>query len=283
LLVAILGAAGAYTRFTSPTLGLYLVMGGLAWMAFLFFPALVVWLKRRGGARAALLFGLLALGAAGAAGFFWFQNPLNDVTTNTAKPPLFLQPAYLFQPLEGREFLGKTAELNRDYPPGYAGKQNAHYADMEALPVQAPPAELGPVIEAAIKQRFPDWKIAFSDKASPHLEAEIENPWLHTVDDFVVEARESKQNPNLSRVEFRIRNRFPYGDLGLSATRMKEVRAALAPALRKAEQKWAEDQKQRMAIPIGGLPGSVSDKTALPVPSLPGTVSHEIPLERANE
>jgi uncharacterized protein (DUF1499 family) len=251
-LVAIGGFVGAYTRSFSPTLGIYLILGGIGWIALLALPALLKTLKwgRRDMPAFALYMGFLALALAGGLGYQWYTNPLNDLSTNVIKPPLFTHPVYLFQPKIGAEFLDKNFELNRDYKQELAGIQSINYSDLETITVKAPMIDLQAVIDRTIKAQFPDWKIVLSDPKSLHIEAELENPYLRSIDDLVVEARPSKNNIQVTTVDFRIRNRFPYGDFGLTANRMTQLRQALTPALDEAAAKFANFQKN-YAKPVG--------------------------------
>lgn len=265
LLLAALGFAGAATKFTSPNLGIYLILGGLAWVALLLLPALFQTLKwgKRGMPTFSLLVGLLSLAALGGAGYLYYTHPLNDLTTNTLKPPAFLRPVYLFQPQAGAEFLDKSFELNRDYRSELTGLQNMHYSGLESISVKIPLAEATPLIEKTLRDNFPGWRIVHSEKTYPHVEAELENPFLHSIDDIVVEGRESKNNPAQIVVDYRIRNRFPLGDLGLSARRMEDIRAALAGPLAQAANKLAEQEKaKKAAIPAAPPPMPASDLTA---------------------
>ncbi|MGZ3693671.1 MAG: DUF1499 domain-containing protein [Bdellovibrionota bacterium] len=267
LLAAVGGGWAAFTHSISPTLGIYLILGGILWMAFLCIPSIFSAMKwgRRGLPAFALYIGLLALAGAGGLGYQYYTNPINDLTTNATKPPSFLRPVYLFQPKKGAEFLDKNFEINRDYPNEFAGIQNTHYSGFETITAKVPLADAQPVIDRAIKEQFPDWKIVHSEKTYPHIEAEVEDPYLHSVTDIVVEGRATKNNIAVTMVDFRSHTRFPYGDFGLSATRMTKIRNALTPALEQAANKYAEFQKN-YAKPVAAV-AAESGKEATPATS----------------
>lgn len=270
LLAMIGGGVGAFTRAITPTLGLYLMLGGLAWIALLSLPAILLTMKwgRNGMPSLALYLGVLALAGAAGLGFLWYQHPINDLTSNTIKPPPFLRPVYQIQPERGAEFLDPSLALRRDYPSEFAGIQNTHYSGFETISARLPLADAQPVIETAIKTAFPDWRIVHTEKSYPHVEAEVENPYLHFIDDVVVEARESKNSPNQIMVDYRIRSRFPYGDLGMSAQRMAQLRAALEPELTKGAEKYAEFQKN-YAKPAAPAPAPTATAVEPPAAAAP--------------
>lgn len=267
-----LGVAAAFLRWTSPTFGIYLILGGIVLAALMGIFAIFQLLKwgTRGTPMMALTPGLICLASLGGIGYFYYFSPINDFTSNTTKPPAFLRPVYRFNPEKGAEFLDKSFELDRSYRTAFAGVQNEKFPGLEPISVKLPMVDAVPVIDQAFKTAFPDWAVVLSEKNYSHLEAEAPLPYLRLISDVVIEARESKNNPSLLVVDYRIRSRFPFGDLGYGAQQMKQVRDALSPALEQAATKWANYQKNNSvkvgepgAVPtLGNPPAAISDVTS---------------------
>ncbi|HVN83907.1 MAG TPA: DUF1499 domain-containing protein [Candidatus Binatia bacterium] len=139
---------------------------------------------------------------------------INDITTNTAQPPEFVQAG------------SQPANVGRDmkYPgEGFARQQRAGYPTLAGLPLPGSPDEVYGRVLAAAKQ-MPTWQITHDNAAAHSLEG-VDTTWLFRFqDDFVIEVRPRDGG---SVVEMRSKSRDGKGDTGTNARRIEAFFATL--------------------------------------------------------
>jgi len=139
--------------------------------------------------------------------------PINDITTDTANPPVFV--AVL--PLRA------GAPVSADYPgPATAAQQQSAYPDIRPLDLNAPPeAAFARALDTA--KSF-GWQINATDAASGRIEATATTPWFGFHDDVVIRVTPTATG---SRVDIRSHSRVGRSDLGTNAKRIREFLAKL--------------------------------------------------------
>ena len=139
--------------------------------------------------------------------------PINDITTDTANPPVFI--AVL--PLRA------GAPVSADYPGAEtAAKQQTGYPDIRPVDLGVPPdAAFARALDAA--KSF-GWAIDATDAASGRIEATATTPWFGFQDDVVIRVTPSAGG---SRVDIRSHSRVGRSDLGANAKRIREFIAKL--------------------------------------------------------
>lgn len=222
---AMLAASGYGTRFGAwdYPFGFQLVRwsfyAGLA-TAVLAIIAFLIPRIRRGqipGLAAALVIG------AGVAYFPWQMlqtarslPSINDITTDTQNPPLFIA----ILPLRA----------SAPVPATYAGAETAAaqqkgYPDIRPLELALPPAAA--FARALDSAKSTGWEIAAADAASGRIEATATTPWFGFRDDVVVRVTPTAAG---SRVDIRSLSRIGEGDVGVNANRVRAYLAKLADA-----------------------------------------------------
>jgi uncharacterized protein (DUF1499 family) len=182
-------------------------------VAFLLLPRL------RAG-RWPVLVAALAVGIAVA--FFpwqWMQTarsvpPINDITTDTENPPVFVA----IVPLRA------GAPVPAAYPgEATAAAQRRAYPDIHPLELAAPPAEaFARALDAA---RRMGWEIVAADAGAGRVEATATTPWFGFRDDVVVRVTPTTAG---SRIDVRSVSRVGKSDLGTNARRVRAYAAMLA-------------------------------------------------------
>ncbi|MBM3595909.1 MAG: DUF1499 domain-containing protein [Alphaproteobacteria bacterium] len=226
-----LGLAALALAVIGPTLARYdligklagfsvmLVGGALALVAILLgLVALsIVWAGRTDGARTALaglvpallVFGFLAMSAAGGAGY----PALHDASTDLADPPEF-----------------GVLELRKDNLAGVETVENwraihaAAYPDLATIVIDKPAAAV--IADAERLARARGWKVAGVDPAAGRLEATAYAWWIRFEDDVVLRVRPLEGGAR-SEVDMRSVSRVGVGDLGYNANRMRDFLADL--------------------------------------------------------
>jgi uncharacterized protein (DUF1499 family) len=196
-------------------LGMFVVAAVLAGIGGLI--SLIGLLRRRGGllvviaaaagvAAFAVPAAIIAMGSS--------VPPINDITTDTANPPVFIA---ITAETRGAD----AAPLA--YDPGFAAQQRAAYPDVKPLIVQLPPAEVFPKMLEAAKSM--DWAIVASDPATGRIEATAIVPWWGFKDDIVVRMTPDGTG---TRIDVRSKSRVGKGDLGVNAERIKAYLGKIA-------------------------------------------------------
>lgn len=241
--LGVLGTAGAYYRILSPSLGFYLALGALAFIALHLPYNLFRFITR--GKRwvypAGFLFGLLASVALGFVLKFAIENPITDVTNLPANPPPFRHPTTLIPVPSGMEhFLDPSLQLTRDYDPSFTEKQARAYPNIYILELAAPESSAFTLVSSLIA-RHPEWRKVSEEKAIFNIEMEEELPVFRSVDDFLVRIAPANGG---SQVILRSRSRFGFTDFGTNARRIRlfsselmAMAAAMTPPLKVEQHK----------------------------------------------
>lgn len=180
--------------------------------------ALLVPATRAGRARPLALALVVASGAA-ALPMYWMYTAralpsINDITTDTDNPPLFVAVVPL--------------RASAPVPSSYAGDataraQHAGYPDLKPLIVARPPAAAFETALATARQM--GWDIVAADATAGRIEATTITPWFGFHDDIVI--RVAPADPG-SRIDIRSVSRVGRGDLGVNARRIREFLARYA-------------------------------------------------------
>lgn len=213
----VVGPLIAFLGIAPPLIGFYTFgLGGFLGIVTLL--ASVVTAVRRGVGAAAgglalggvitLVFLLLAVPARG-------FPPINDITTDTANPPQFVQ-AVLLPANAGRDmsYPGET----------FAHQQTEGYPDLNALRLDHSPKEAFERV-ARTAQEMPLWEITRTDSSAFALEGFSTSRLFRFRDDFVIEVRPAEAG---SVVHMRSKSRDGRGDVGANAARIKGFFAKLS-------------------------------------------------------
>ena len=155
---------------------------------------------------------LLAVYVASGAG----QNPprINDITTDTVNPPLFVH----------AQMLPENAGRDMAYPGAdFARQQQEGYGEIPPLPLPMPADEAFKRVAAAARST-PGWVITREDPGARALEGYDTSQLFRFKDDFVIEVRDANGQ---SLVEMRSKSRNGKGDVGVNAKRIRTFLAGL--------------------------------------------------------
>jgi uncharacterized protein (DUF1499 family) len=170
--------------------------------------AIVLVVPRLRAGAAALPLAALLLGLAAAAvplEHVWRVKSLpyiNDITTDTERPPQFSPP--------------------RPYEPHFAELQRLGYPALAPLELAAPPAQAFARAQAAA--RALGWEVVAADEKAGRLEAVATTRWFGFKDDIAVRVLASGAG---SRVDVRSKSRVGRSDLGANAARIREFLAMM--------------------------------------------------------
>jgi uncharacterized protein (DUF1499 family) len=195
----------------------YATYAGLAIAAIALVALLVP--RARAGNVAPLAVSLVVALAASAVPLYWLQQarsvpPINDITTDTANPPVFVA----IVPLRADSRVSTT----------YAGASTAEaqrkgYPDIKPVESAKPPAAAFDAALAAARDS--GWQIVAADAATGRIEATATTPWFGFRDDVVIRVA---PNGTGSRIDIRSLSRVGRGDLGANARRVRDFSARLA-------------------------------------------------------
>ena len=139
--------------------------------------------------------------------------PINDITTDTANPPVF---AAITAETRGP---GAAPLL---YDPAFAAVQSKAYPALAGIVLPAAPATV--FDKAVATARAQGFDIVASDRAAGRIEATDTVPWWGFKDDVVIRLTQEGAG---TRVDVRSKSRVGKGDLGVNAKRIDEFLAAL--------------------------------------------------------
>ena len=211
LAVILLATAGPGTRF-----GLWPLRVGVG----IFAGAMLVGLAAAGAAIVALslpqlrtrsvpvLVTALVLGAASAAVPLDYVRRvktlpyINDITTDTERPPQFAPP--------------------KEYPSYFGELQQIGYPDLHPLELALPPKRA--FASAAKVARDEAWEITGLDESAGTIQAVATTPWFGFKDDVEIRITASGAG---SRVDMRSKSRLGRSDAGANARRIQEFLQAL--------------------------------------------------------
>lgn len=248
------GIVAAYFEVTSSILGAGITIVGILLLSFLFFLSFLSLVKNGTKGMSWLTFslGLPCLGVIGAVGYFHFQHPLNDITTDVRNPPRYLFPVFPFKVKYGAEYLDKSLQLNREYNPLETPTQLLSYPGLEGLAVKIPAKDTFEESMRQIKEQLPDWRIVIEDPKLFHSEMMVVWSPFKFTDDVVLEVRPDPTSAQNSRIELRSRSRFGKGDFGVNFARLHHLKARLLLAMKPMEEKFqaahAEAEKKAANI-----------------------------------
>lgn len=213
------GLVSAHYGLSTPFFGFQLVLIGLVFALFSALSGLIALpmtyfsAKRRGALNRAALGFLLALVVImpiALIGARTRQYPLiNDITTDTQKPPAFVK-AIELQPKRGRDL---------SYDPRFAAIQNAAaaYRDLAPLKMDGTPDDVYKRVEI-LAGEVPTWQITRNDPQAHTLEGVATSGLFKFKDDFIIEVRPAAGGGSL--VEMRSKSRDGKGDLGTNYHRI---------------------------------------------------------------
>lgn len=140
---------------------------------------------------------------------------INDITTDTADPPVFVSA------LEADENQGR----DMSYPgESFAEQQQQAYPDLATLVVGENPPEAFDRVRAALAA-MPRTKITGEDREAGRIEATETSNLFRFADDVVVRIRPFEEGG--SRIDVRSKSRFGKGDMGVNAGRIRTLFARL--------------------------------------------------------
>jgi hypothetical protein len=144
--------------------------------------------------------------------------PINDITTDTADPPQFV------------DLVRVRAEAESAHPPEYPGGETAAlqatgYPDIATIVIAAPADEVFRRAEAAARDM--EWEIVATVPAEGRIEATATTAWIGFKDDVVIRIAGSG---NETRVDVRSKSRVGRSDIGVNARRIRAFRERLTAA-----------------------------------------------------
>lgn len=178
-------------------------------------------MRRRAAVSAllAVLGGTVAIGVP----WSWVQMrgahpPINDITTDTERPPAFKTAASL------RKGLGVNSV---DYGgAAVARQQQAAYADI--VPVRTALAPAAAYAKALAAAEGMGWTVSAKEEGEGRIEASDRTRWFGFTDDIVIRVEADAAG---SRIDIRSQSRLGRGDFGANARRVRAYLAALKAAL----------------------------------------------------
>jgi uncharacterized protein (DUF1499 family) len=139
---------------------------------------------------------------------------INDITTDTVNPPVFVH----------AQTLPENAGRDLTYPgESFAKQQQDGYGAIEPLTLALPPDETFKRVAAAARS-IDGWVITREDPAARVVEGYDTSKLFRFKDDFVIEVRDSNGQ---SVVHMRSKSRNGQGDVGANAKRIRMFLARL--------------------------------------------------------
>jgi uncharacterized protein (DUF1499 family) len=212
------GIISAHWELTAPFFGFQLVLIGLVFAVLALLSGMIALPmtyfspQRRAGlsrARIGVILALMIFLPLAYVGWKTKDYPLiNDITTDTQKPPVFVK-ANEYQPKRGRDLT---------YNPQNAAIQNSSpaYQGLAPLKVDEPPDEVFKKV-AILAGEVPSWQITRNDPQNRTLEGVATSGLFKFKDDFIIEVRPADGG---SLIEMRSKSRDGKGDLGTNYHRI---------------------------------------------------------------
>lgn len=233
MLDAILAAVLLGVGLLGAHLGLVLPMSGFSMFLLSFAMAVLALLfgligllrtsapERRPGrpkAVAGIVIGLLVAVPVGFTMWRWMSMPfpeINDITTDYANPPAFVQPP------------GLAADSMKYDRAKFEPVQSKEYPKLDPLRLDGKPDDAFAKVKSAASTT-PGWVIVYDDPATHTIEGVQFSNLFHFCDDFVIQVRPGS-DANSSLVEMRSRSRDGTGDFGVNYKRVKAFFGMLKP------------------------------------------------------
>lgn len=213
LLAVVLGPAAATFELLGPMVGFLIYLGGgaLGLVAMIWGVVAKRRGRARGGALAVLLGGLplLAVAIPAAVSMTRGYPRINDVSTDTADPPAFIE-----------------STQHGDYPDGFAEKVKTSYPKVTTLELPLPP-ERALIVALEVARARDGWEIVATTDSG--FEGYQRSKLFKFRDDFVVRVRPSNGG---SLIDMRSASRDGEGDFGVNAGRIEGFFAAVAERAR---------------------------------------------------
>ena len=148
----------------------------------------------------------------------WMSMPypeINDITTDYANPPAFVQPP------------GSAADSMKYDRTKFEPVQSKEYPKLDPLRLDDKPDDAFTKVKAAAST-MPGWIIVYDDPATHTIEGVQFSNLFRFCDDFVIQVRPGP-DANSSLVEMRSRSRDGTGDFGVNYNRIRGFFAMLKP------------------------------------------------------
>jgi len=213
IVAAVLGPTISHFELTAPLRGFSVFLLGLLLALFCLLFGLIALAVGPAGTRSGAVGGMLpalllffAVFVASGAG----SSPprINDITTDTTNPPVFIR-AVALPENTGRD-MGYPGEE-------FARQQRDGYGEIAPLTLALPPDETFKRVAAAARS-MDTWVITREDPAARALEGYDTTKLFRFKDDFVIEVRDVNGQ---SLVEMRSKSRDGKGDMGTNAKRIR--------------------------------------------------------------
>jgi uncharacterized protein (DUF1499 family) len=210
---AILGPLLAHFELVRPIVGFGIFAVGLLLSVLCLVLGLLALLLGPSPSRSATAVGLLPaavviLAVLSASGARENYPRINDITTDSGNPPLFVI-AQTLPDNAGRDMAYPGAE--------FAAQQKAGYPDLAPVVLALPPDEAFKQVAAAARS-MDGWNITREDPAARAVEGYDTSQLFRFKDDFIIEVRPAD---NQSVVQMRSRSRVGKGDVGANANRIR--------------------------------------------------------------
>jgi uncharacterized protein (DUF1499 family) len=233
MLDAILAAVLLGVGLLGAHLGLVLPMSGFSMFLLSFAMAVLALLfgligllrtsapERRPGrpkAVAGIVIGLVVAVPVGFTMWRWMSMPfpeINDITTDYANPPAFVQPP------------GLAADSMKYDRAKFEPVQSKEYPKLDPLQLDGKPDDAFAKVKSAASTT-PGWVLVYDDPATHTIEGVQFSNLFHFCDDFVIQVRPGP-DANSSLVEMRSRSRDGTGDFGVNYNRIRGFFTMLKP------------------------------------------------------
>ena len=233
MLDAILAAVLLGVGLLGAHLGLVLPMSGFSMFLLSFAMAVLALLfgligllrtsapERRPGrpkAVAGIVIGLVVAVPVGFTMWRWMSMPfpeINDITTDYANPPAFVQPP------------GLAADSMKYDRAKFEPVQNKEYPKLDPLQLDGKPDDAFAKVKSAASTT-PGWVLVYDDPATHTIEGVQFSNLFRFCDDFVIQVRPGP-DANSSLVEMRSRSRDGTGDFGVNYNRIRGFFTMLKP------------------------------------------------------
>ncbi|MDX2168512.1 MAG: DUF1499 domain-containing protein [Deltaproteobacteria bacterium] len=219
IVAAVLGPALAHFEIVKPLAGFGVFAFGLLLAVLCLAIGLLALLLGPSATRPASAAGLipavlLILAVFVAAGAGENYPRINDITTDTMRPPIFIHAVTL----------PENAGRNMDYPGGdFPTQQQSGYPDLAPVTLAAPPDEAFKQV-AATARSMDGWHITREDPTARVVEGYDTSRLFRFKDDFIIEVRPLDGK---SQVQMRSKSRDGKGDMGVNANRIRVFLARL--------------------------------------------------------
>jgi len=211
------GACFAYFRFSSPILAFYLVLGGIGCgVICLLFSLLSLFTINK--TYIGILVGVLCATAFAYMAFQANKHPINDISTNLEKIPVFQSKVIIENVKDGQEFIINPKLLKRDYNESFKAIQKVQYPEIFPYKTSLSSEQAYDFVLKIIKEQYPQWKVVLNDEELKQIEAEKESYFFHFIDDILITVKSIDETS--SEINMRSRSRDGKSDIGENTKRI---------------------------------------------------------------